>query len=113
MLYKDLSRRTMLESARWVKPVFLYDPLREIETYRYILGPNQLSTADCYGAISRFLPTGAGLISFTTPDEALAGIEEITGDYQRHARAARVIAEEHLDSNKVLTRLLQQVDAAR
>ncbi len=53
------------------------------------------------------------MISFATIDEALAGIEEINGDYQRHARAARVIAEEHLDSDKVLTRLLQQVDAAR
>jgi hypothetical protein len=62
---------------------------------------------------SRFLPTGAGLISFATLDEALAGIEEINSDYERHARAARVIAEEHLDSDKVLTRLLQQVGAAR
>jgi hypothetical protein len=51
LLYKDLSRRAMLESARWVKPTFLYDPLREIETYRSILGPNRLSTAVCYGAI--------------------------------------------------------------
>jgi hypothetical protein len=51
LLFKDLSRRTMLESARWVKPAFLYDPLREIETYRFILGPNRLSTAICYGAI--------------------------------------------------------------
>jgi hypothetical protein len=62
---------------------------------------------------SRFLPTGAGLISFATLDEALAGIEEINSDYERHARAARVIAGEHLDSDKVLTRLLQQVGAAR
>jgi hypothetical protein len=41
----------MLESARMVKPAFLYDPMREIETYRSILGPNRLSTAICYGAI--------------------------------------------------------------
>jgi hypothetical protein len=52
LLFKDLSRRAMLESARRVKPTFLYDPLREIETYRSILGPNRLSTAVCYGAIA-------------------------------------------------------------
>jgi hypothetical protein len=51
LLFKDLSRGAMLESARRVKPTFLYDPLREIDTYRSILGPNQLSTAACYGAI--------------------------------------------------------------
>jgi hypothetical protein len=51
LLFKDLSRGAMLESARRVKPTFLYDPLREIDTYRSILGPNRLSTAACYGAI--------------------------------------------------------------
>jgi hypothetical protein len=51
LLYKDLSRQAMLESARRIKPVFLYDPLREIQTYRNILMPNRLSTATCYGAI--------------------------------------------------------------
>jgi Phosphotransferase enzyme family len=51
LLFKDLSRRAMLESASRVKPTFLYDPLREIDTYRSILGPNRLSTAACYGAI--------------------------------------------------------------
>jgi hypothetical protein len=51
LLFKDLSLRTMLDSARRVKPTFLYDPLREIDTYRSILEPNRLSTAACYGAI--------------------------------------------------------------
>jgi hypothetical protein len=51
LFFKDLSRHALLEDARRVKPTFLYDPLREIETYRSILGPSQLSTAVCYGAI--------------------------------------------------------------
>lgn len=51
LLFKDLSRQAMLESARRVKPTFLYDPLREIETYRSILGPGRFDTAICYGAI--------------------------------------------------------------
>ena len=62
---------------------------------------------------SRFLPTGTGLIPFTTAEEVLAGIEEINADYELHARVARDIAEEHLDSDEVLTRLLQQVGASR
>jgi hypothetical protein len=59
----------------------------------------------------RFLPTGAGLFAFETADEVIASIEEMNGDYERHARAARALAEEHFDSDKVLTRLLQHLGA--
>jgi len=51
LLYKDVSRHALLEDARKAKPAFLYDPLREIETYRSILGPNRLGTPICYGSI--------------------------------------------------------------
>ena len=57
------------------------------------------------------LPTGEGLLTFTNEDEAIAGIESISRDYPRHARAARAIAEEYLDSARVLTRLLTMVGA--
>jgi hypothetical protein len=60
---------------------------------------------------SRFLPTGSGLFAFETSDELLASIEELRRDYARHARAARAIAEEHFDSDKVLARLLQRIGA--
>jgi hypothetical protein len=60
---------------------------------------------------SRFLPTGAGLFAFETTEEVLAGIETINGDYERHSRAARAVAEEHFDSDKVLGRLLWRVGA--
>jgi glycosyltransferase involved in cell wall biosynthesis len=60
---------------------------------------------------SHFLPTGAGLFAFETTEEVLAGIETINGDYERHARAARAVAEEHFDSDKVLGRLLRCVGA--
>ncbi len=56
-----------------------------------------------------FLPTGAGLLSFATEDDAVAGLEEIRARYAAHARAARGIAEEHLDSRAVLPRLLRRV----
>jgi hypothetical protein len=52
------------------------------------------------------LPQGDGLLSFQTPDEALAGIDHINSAYAHHARAAAELAHEHFDSRLVLTRLL-------
>ena len=57
------------------------------------------------------LPVGAGLFAFSDADGARAALESIRADYGRHARAARAIAEEHLDSDIVLTRLLRAVGA--
>jgi hypothetical protein len=59
------------------------------------------------------LPTGEGLIAFDTLEEAAAGIEELARDPARHASAARQIAQEHFDSQQVLTRLLEQASASR
>jgi hypothetical protein len=55
------------------------------------------------------LPTGEGLLTFGTVPEAVAGVETIESDYLVHARAARRIAEEHLDSDVVLGSLLERV----
>ena len=55
------------------------------------------------------LPTGEGLITFTTLEEAVAGVEEINRDYERHSCAARRIAEEHLATDRVLPRLLEEL----
>ena len=57
------------------------------------------------------LPTGAGLLSFATEDDALAAVEDVRADYDRHVHAARNIAEQHFDSRKVLTRFLERVGA--
>ena len=57
----------------------------------------------------RGLPVGEGLFAFGTADEALAAVEALRADYPRHARAARAIAEEHFDSDRVLVRLLHRV----
>ena len=56
-----------------------------------------------------FLPAGEGVIAFSTLDEAAAGVEEMESDWERHGRAARALAEEHLDSDKVLGRLLDRL----
>jgi hypothetical protein len=58
---------------------------------------------------SRFLPTGEGLFTFSTPDEALAAIEEVAANYERHSAAALEIAHEHFDAKRVLTRLIDDV----
>jgi hypothetical protein len=55
---------------------------------------------------SRFLPTGEGLLAFETVEDAVEAIEELRGDYEHHRRAARTLAEDVLDSDKVLSRLL-------
>ena len=46
--------------------------------------------------LDELLPTGEGLVTFTDLDEAVAGVEAIAGDWQRHARAARDLAEDVL-----------------
>jgi hypothetical protein len=55
------------------------------------------------------LPTGEGLVTFSTLEEAVAGGEEIEGDYERHSRAAREIAEEHFAAARVLPRMLEDL----
>jgi hypothetical protein len=60
---------------------------------------------------SRFLPAGEGLLAFDSLDDAVAGVEEIRGDYPRHARRARELAEDLLDSHLVLGRLLERLGA--
>src|SRR5262245_4933824 len=56
-----------------------------------------------------YLPCGDGLFSFNTCNAALAAIESINADYDRHARAARSIAVEYFESDRVLSKLLAEV----
>lgn len=61
---------------------------------------------------SGVLPVGEGILPFTNLDEAVRGIQEVEANYERHSRAARAIAEEYFDSDKVLTRLLEEASNA-
>jgi len=61
--------------------------------------------------ITSLFPVGEGLLTFSTLDEAAAGVEAITNDYQRQSKTAREIAEEFFDSDKVLTALLEKLSA--
>jgi len=55
------------------------------------------------------LPVGQGLLKFDGLEEAAAMVEEVEADLGRHGRAARQLAAEHLDSRKVLQRLLERL----
>jgi hypothetical protein len=51
-------------------------------------------------------PVGKGLLAFTTPEEAVAAVQEIERDYVRHAKAAREIAEEYFEATAILASLI-------
>jgi glycosyltransferase involved in cell wall biosynthesis len=61
---------------------------------------------------SDVLPTGEGLLAFSTADEAAAAVEIVAADVARHGRAARELAREYFDSEGVLTRLLEDAFAS-
>jgi hypothetical protein len=59
--------------------------------------------------IEQLYPTGTGLLTFATLEEAVEAVHSLDADYDRHARAARAIAEEYFDSDRVLSRLLSRL----
>jgi hypothetical protein len=65
---------------------------------------------------TRHLPSGEGLLAFSTPDEAVDAVRRVDGDYALHAARARDIAQEHFEATRVLSRLVktatQDVDDA-
>lgn len=51
-------------------------------------------------------PAGEGVLTFRSPDEAVAALEALVRDERRHARAAREVATEWFDHRRVLPDLL-------
>jgi len=62
---------------------------------------------------SKHIPTGEGLIAFRTVDEAIEGAHRIVRDYEHHCRAARRVAEECFDADRVIQRLLDEIGLKR
>ena len=73
----------------------------------YLAAGRPVVTQD--SGFDKWLPTGEGLFSFRTLDDAANALNAIDADYPRHSAAARRIAQDHLDSNKVLNELLARV----
>jgi hypothetical protein len=59
--------------------------------------------------VADHLPTGDGLVTFRTADEARAGLADVLHRYRHHADAARALAEDHLDSDRVIADLITSV----
>ena len=75
-------------------------------TVRYLASGKPALVQDT--GFGRNHPVGEGLLAFRTLDEAVAGARRIAADYERHAAAARRLAEEHFDSDMVLPRFLEE-----
>ena len=58
---------------------------------------------------SNILPTGEGLFGFQTPDDVMAAVSAVNGNYDKHSRAARRIARECFDYRVVLPRMLSHL----
>jgi hypothetical protein len=54
-------------------------------------------------------PVGEGLLTFTTPEQAVEGARRIADDPEAHAHAARRLAEQHFDSDLVLGGVLESI----
>jgi hypothetical protein len=60
---------------------------------------------------SSVLPADEGILAFKTKDDAIGAIKEVNRKYTYHASAARAIAKEYFDSDKVLRKLIDTVFA--
>jgi hypothetical protein len=76
-------------------------------TVKYLASGKPVLVQDT--GFSRNYPVGEGLVAFRTIEEAASGAERITADYESHCRAARALAEEYFDSDKVLGHFLEEV----
>ncbi len=75
-------------------------------TIRYLAAGKPALVQDT--GFSRTIPTGEGLLAFLTLDDAIAGAAQLTADYEKHRTAARAIAEEYFESDKVLSKFLDK-----
>jgi hypothetical protein len=57
----------------------------------------------------KFVPTGNGLFAYSTLDEAAAAIDALATDYEHHCTAAREIAREYFDAEKLVGRMLEEI----
>lgn len=56
---------------------------------------------------SSYLPDAEGVFRYRTVSEAARSLDAINADYQRQARLARKLAEEHFDAQKIVAGMLE------
>ena len=79
-------------------------------TVRYLAAGKPAVVQDT--GFTQTFPVGDGLIAFRTLEEAIRGVDAIQRDPHRHQRAARALAAEYFDANKVVGRLLDDAGVA-
>jgi len=57
---------------------------------------------------SKTVPSGCGLFGFRTMDEILAAVDTIESDYKGNCRAARDVAAEYFDAEKVVGSMMER-----
>ncbi|HXJ58807.1 MAG TPA: hypothetical protein VNU68_19280 [Verrucomicrobiae bacterium] len=57
---------------------------------------------------SKYLPSGRGLFGFTTMEDLVQAVDAIESDYRGHCQAAREVAAEYFDGEKVVGSLLER-----
>jgi hypothetical protein len=62
------------------------------------------------GGYIGLFPSGAGLFSFDNVDLAIEAIIKVRSNIDYHSARAKGIAAEYFDSNKVLTKMLEQLN---
>jgi hypothetical protein len=75
-------------------------------TVRYLASGKPALVQDT--GFGRNYPVSEGLVAFSTPEQAIAGAERIWRDYEEHCRAARTLAEEYFDSDRVLRHFVEE-----
>ena len=63
-------------------------------------------------AVDTIYPTGEGLVTFETVDQAVRAVGAVSRRHFDHSRAARRLAEEYFDSDVVLRQLLDDLHVA-
>jgi len=76
-------------------------------TVRYLASGKPALVQDT--GFSDTYPVGEGLLAFDDMNGAVDGAEQIAGDYAKHCRAARCLAEHYFDSDKVLGELVDRI----
>jgi hypothetical protein len=76
-------------------------------TVRYLAAGKPVLVQDT--GFSSMYPTGYGLVSFNTVEQAVRGADTIVADYSTHSRMARTLAEEFFGSDRVLGTFLDSV----
>ena len=58
---------------------------------------------------SKYISAGMGLLAFNNMETAIDALREVSSNISKHSKAAREIAEEYFDSNKVLSTMLEKL----